>query len=796
MDNSKEKKEMGVITPPNIEELVNMFYLEKMGKYNEILKDFNTYYNSNISSHFKILTYFIDEELSVYDFENIDLNVKFDTIKKTVQRLSKDNLISEVRLHNKTKYYRINESGKEYIKNHINKDFIEKSNYIINNIRINRNHKIKEAQESPEFSKERVMEVMELLDSRDNIEQFVRDGFFVFDLMEILEIDTELGEFIISDFTSAYSLFKTCLKDKIPEISKYKDNCENIKFINLDKIKTQQYNIASIPKKSNEFINTKGILLKRNTQIKEEVTKLYYLCTNPSCPFSEENLKVSGGKIKSCPKCKSSVDLVDRKIKRFVDLEIKDIDNDTSLKVKAYDNLIEGVCNLKIGEEISVNGFIKLIETKNQSTNEVILNRMMILNNFKSSSNSVYLNKEEEEEVVKKLEELKNNNILIKDYLLEHMRVLYPFHPQNILDLYLIPQILKYDSLNENIIHILGIGGPNTYKTSFLKYFSYIFPKPKQLLFSLLSVDKFYGGVKADGLTDVGLAMTQRGGSLIIDEIDKDTDSYEKSSNMLNQVMSDQEANKERVGASIHLKNINLRIYGLMNHHIKYKDSPEKIIQWINKNIHDSTLTRFFLINYDYFITREVKNNINKKLSINNNLDLSKENFDMKKNIIIYLRNKLIDLSQIEKKINEFLEIISNSFEDQEHLTRNIQQIRDIIVGICRLKGIDIATEQELEEAKELILYTYKTQGLTFDKYLKILNETVNNKNQEDLKITEEKTKQKELLELLDIRQSISYEDLQAELQIEKDQLNTMIEKLKKEGMIYEPRSNQLRRVE
>ena len=59
-----------------------------------------------------------------------------------------------------------------------------------------------------------------------------------------------------------------------------------------------------------------------------------------------------------------------------------------------------------------------------------------------------------------------------------------------------------------------------------------------------------------------------------------------------------------------------------------------------------------------------------------------------------------------------------------------------------------------------------------------------------------EKIKENKLLELLDLRQSISYEDLLAELQIEKDQLNTMIEKLKKEGIIYEPRTNQLRRVE
>ena len=770
-------------------------YKQELGELDEIEKDFYIYYK-NFTAKVQILFQLYNRSLSAEQLKEINFSFSVSGISKFKNDLKNEDLIEVSSKEGKKEYITLNFKGIDFLKNYIFREFVNKSNYILNNIRLNRNSKIKKQQENPEFTKQKVIEVMNLLETKNNVEDFVRNGFFVFDLLEILEVDIELGEYIISNFNEAYSLFKSCLKEKIPEISKYKDNCENIKFINLDKIRTQQYNISSIPKKSNEFINTKGILLKRNPQIKEEVTRLYYLCTNPSCPFSEENLKVSGGKIKSCPKCKSSVDLIDRKIKRFVDLEIKDTENDTSIKVKGYDNLIEEVCNLKIGEEISVNGNIELMEIKNQNTNEIILNRLFILNNFKSSANSVYLNKEEEEEVIKKLEELKSNNISIKDYLLDYMYELYPYHPREVFDLYLLPQVLKFDLRNEDIIHILAIGSPNTYKTSFLKYMSNIFPKPKEVLFRQLSVDKFYGGVKADGLTDVGIAMTQRGGTLIIDEIDKDPDSYDKSSNMLNQVMSDQEASKERVGASIHLKNINLRVYGVMNHNLKYKESSDKVIQWINKNIHDSTLTRFFLIDFDYFITDEAKKDVINKMSSNNHKVISNEEYEMKKNIIIHLRKKEIDLSNIQEDIKTFLYAVFNSFKDKEHLTRNVQQIKNLVIGICRLKGIDIATKQELEEAKELINFTYKSQGLTFDKYLKILNETVDNKNQEDLRIIEEKTKQKELLELLDLRQSISYEDLEAELQIEKEQLNTIIEKLKKEGIIYEPRTNQLRRVE
>lgn len=782
----------------DIDSLINLIYLDKMGDIKEVKKDFILFYEANTSLNFKILTFFHTKELCAYDLENHNESINFDTIKKTIQRLSKDGYIKESKLVDRKKYYVISENGIIYLKNYLNKEFVNKSDYIINNIRINRSHKVKEDQQQKEFTKNKIIEVMNLLESKNQVEDFVRNGFFTFDLLEILEVDLELGEYIISDFTNAYSLFKQCLRDRISEISKYKENIENIKFINLDKIRTQQYNISSIPKKSHEFINTKGILLKRNPQIREEVTKMYYLCTNPSCPHSEDKIKSIGAKLKTCPKCKSPVDLVDRKIKRFVDLEIKDTENDTSIKIKAYDNLIEEVCNLKIGEEISVNGYITTLETQNTTTKEIILNRVFILNNFKSSANSVYLNNEEEEEVIKKIEELKNNNISIKDYLLDYMKELYPYHPQEVFDLYLIPQILKFDLRNEDIIHVLSIGSPNTYKTSFLKYMSNIFPKPKEVLFRQLSVDKFYGGVKADGLTDVGIAMTQRGGSLIIDEIDKDPDSYDKSSNMLNQVMSDQEASKERVGASIYLKNVNIRIYGVMNHNLKYKESSERIIQWINKNIHDSTLTRFFLIDFDSFVKEEAKKDVIDKMSSNNHKIISEEEYEMKKNIIIHLRKKEIDLSLIQEEIRTFLYAIFNSFKDKEHLTRNVQQVKNLVIGICRLKGVDTATMEELEEAKKLINFTYQSQGICLDKFVKNLEMSIDNKTTFDIvkdcsssilsHLKENEDKGVSTTNINEIKKVFS------ELFTE-DTIDKSLAQLKHERVIFEPRKNEWRKI-
>jgi len=764
-------------------------YNERLGDLEFIKKEFYKNYNL-FNAKSEILLQLYDNNLSTEDLKEINFNFSIKGLSKIKSDLKQDNYIIVSNKEGKKEYYTISEEGIQYLKQYITKEFINKNNYILENIRLNRKDKINSKKDSPEFTKERIQNVMELLDSRNSIEDFINNGFFVFDILEILELDIELGEYIINNFSEAYKVFKICLKDSIPEISKVKDNFENIKFINIDKIITQQYKISDIPKKTDEFINTKGILLKRNPQIREEVTKFYYLCDNPSCPFNEEKLTATS-KIKACPKCKSSLDLIDRKIKKVIDLEIKDSENDTSLKIKAYDNLINEVCNLKIGEEISVNGSINLLEMKNQNSNEVFLNRQMILNNLKSSANSVYLTKEEEDEVKKQLDYLDKNNISYKDYLLDYIYQLYPYHPKELFDLYLLPQLLKHDVLGEDIIHILSIGSPNTYKTSFLKFLSEIFPKQKNIQFRQLSVDKFYGGVKADGLTDVGIAMTQRNGSLIIDEIDKDPDGYEKSSNMLNQVMTEQEASKERVGASIHLKNVDMRIYGVMNHNNRYK-SEGKTIQWIHKNMHESTLTRFFLIDFDGFINNKIKENIIEKMATNNSKILKDYDFEIRKKIIIYLRKQEVNLEPIKEDISTFLKTIFKAFQNYEHLTRNIQQVKNIIIGLCRLKGIEEATKEEFEEAVKLIKWTYETQGLDLFNNLKQLDNSINRNNYfDDIKycceqiikeIDNDNTNTKEIQKVLSESFSI-------------DLINTSIDKLKQEGMIFEPRRNEIRRV-
>jgi len=779
LETSKKQRDKEV-TSNNFFDII---YNSNLGDYNEFVKQFNFFIDNNSSIKNNVLLQLYNNMYCAEDLEEI-LNANVQTIRKTLKRLFEESLISIEKTEEKTKYYSLNENGISCLKNYFNKEFVSKNNYILNNIRISR----KESVENIEM-KELINNVFDFLETKPDYQDFLKNGFFTFDLIEILELELQLGEFIIENFFEAKALFIIALKDRIPEISKIKFHIENIKFLGLEKIKTQNYKISSIPKRDNSFISINGLLVKKDNKIKEQIIRVDYLCTNPSCPYSENKLKVpqtnGKNKLKSCPKCKSPVDVIDTKIKLVQYLEVKDIEDDSSIKIKAYDNLIQELSKVKVGEELTLNGHIESIENDNYKNDSPTFDRVFILNNFKSSSGSINLDEEDIEEIQKELKNIENRNPNLYDFLVEPIKKMYPLHPDELIKFCLIPQFLNFNKNVENIYHVLAIGSPNTYKTSFFETIGEISPKTKSIDFSMLSVDKFYGGVKADGLTDVGLAMSLRDGSLIIDEIDKDKDSYSKSASMLNELLSKQTATKERVGASIFLKDVNMRVYGVMNNNKDYED-----LKFILKNINESTVTRFFIINFDYFVNEEIKENISEQMLLNNSNPLLDFDLSIRKKIITYQRNLQIDISEIHQPLLQFNKDIRKITNSKEHLTRNIQQIKNIIVGLCRMKNKLKATIEDFEEAKHLIQWTFKTQDSTLDEHIKKIDKlSLENSFNNDFGDCKNK-----VLEYFKNKEELNLNDLMLEFKgFEKDLLLKVINKLKKDGLIFEPKKDLVR---
>ena len=210
-------------------------------------------------------------------------------------------------------------------------------------------------------------------------------------------------------------------------------------------------------------------------------------------------------------------------------------------------------------------------------------------------------------------------------------------------------------------------------------------------------------------MTDIGIVMKLRGGSLILDECDKDEDSYLKGSHMLNEVLGSQTATKEKIGVSIKIQNTNIRICGIMN-----PDPTKKLnaIEWACKNFHESTINRFFLINFDYFMNKEIENKIDRNAIEGNLIKVNNFDLEIRKKLILYLREIKVDTNEII----EDLVLFQKNFKKlpllyPESTTRNIRNLKNMVVAICRLEGKNKADKTDLKKAINILVWTLKTKG-------------------------------------------------------------------------------------
>lgn len=771
----------------SVELFEKLVYKEEYGDRETVEKDFINFIKV---APFKIQILFAlwDRECSSSELEEFEFSFAFSGFPAVRYSMKQDDLIEVSKKEGKKEFYIISGYGKNYLKEYIAKNFITKNHFIIENIKLSRKKRNGEFVAETDSIKELIKKSFAYLESIPQIKNYIMEGHFVFDISEFVE--PELLDFMFENFEEAKAIFQTILEQFVDDKEHFNQIKDNIKFVGLEKFTTQYYKIANIPKDTKEFLHTTGLLVHKSSKIKEEVFKHHFLCVNPECKWAEQKLSAPD-MVKVCPQCKSPLELIDRTIKSCLTLEIRDMESDSILKVKVYDNLIREFSEVKVGEELDIFGHMDYLQEQKQPHQKITFERCFILNNFKLSNNSVTLTKEERKEIEQEIKKIIDAEGDLRPFLFEPIKKMYPKHPDNLFTMTAIPQVLNFNSMVEDIVHLLFIGSPNTYKTSFVSSMGKIFPKMKKIQLRQLSIDKFYGGVKGDGLTDVGIAMTQRDGALIIDEIDKDVDSYEKSSNMLNEVMTEQTATKERVGASIFLKDVNMRIYGILNHDALYKDEP---LKWILKKVHESTLTRFFLIDFDDFITQEIRNEIiENSVKIKSN-PLDDYDFDLRKKIIVYLRKAQVDLSPIESQLIHYLKAVNQLSLNYEHTTRNIQQIKNIVVALCRLKGKSVASIDELDEAKELISWTFKTQKITLDQYVhNISKETI-----EQHTIRESNSCYSAVRKLFKDTDSVwTYDEIYSKLkQFDKKEIDKILQRLKDSSIIFEPIKNQLRCLE
>ncbi|MFW5895731.1 MAG: hypothetical protein ACOCT9_03195 [archaeon] len=670
-------------------------------------------------SETRFLQFIYSRELCKEDFENINLGFKYSNFDTYRKRLKDKNLIRVSRLEDKKEYLVLTNIGIETLKKYIKTDFIDVNDYVLENIREHRKQKEEISLDKEKNLNILIKEVFSLLNNKPNIQRAIQKGGFEFDLDEIGKLNPIVLDNILENFEETLELFKNSIEEylSIEDKNMFHKIRDNIKFNKLDNYKTQIYRIHKIPKQNKEFIAVKGLLTKKNSKLKDEVYNIFYMCSNPTCEYNQDYIRTGGQEIKACPKCKSPVEEMYKEMKSCLNLELSDLETESSINVKAYDSIKDELNKVKVGEEITIYGHINYIKDKSYTKeleDKSAYDRVLVVNNFYENNNADSLREEDKKEVEDVFRRINDTGKTIEEYLLEPFEGQFPY-PNELNRMILIPQFQKYSEA-EDIIHTLLVGSSGCGKSTYIRNLCKIFPKSHQIEMKQLSEAKFYGGVKNDKITDLGICMKQKEGTLVLDEVDKDEDSYYKGSHMLNEVLGSQTATKEKVGVSIKLTNINLRVIGIMN------PDPEKILdtmKWVNKNFHDSTVNRFFIINLDYFFNNEIENQIDKNYFEGNLKKIDEYRLEERKKVILYLRNIDVDCSDIiDDMVNfqkGFKKLPLNYFEST---TRNIRHLKNIVIGTCKLKGKKKAEFEDLEEAKNLLTWTLKTKGEDLTSFL------------------------------------------------------------------------------
>lgn len=687
----------------------DFIYDSRYGKEDILREEYNKFF-LNCKTEVKFLSFLYEKELCKDDFIGIDIGTSFNNFNLVRKRAKDKNFIQVSKLEGKKEYFVISNIGKEYLKNFYEKEFISINNYILENFKSYKKEKNKLNNDSDEHLKQLILEVFNYLKNKPDIHRAILKGSFEFDINEIMETNILVGEALIENFEETIEIFKDALEDFLYDDKEYFETIkDNIKFKGLETIKSQNYLIHTLPKQNKEFLCFKGVLSKKESKIKDEIFSLHYLCTNSSCIYSDDKIKTPT-LLSTCPKCKSAVEQVDEIIKSCLNLEISDLETESSIRVKVYDKLKDEFQYVRVGEELTLFGNINLLMNKNKNNDvqdKMSYERVFILNNFFQNSNISTLKAKDLEDIERKLLEIKNKNLTIKEYLLRPFKGQFPY-PDELNDFMLLPQVLKYTQA-EDIVHPLLIGSSGCGKSTYIKTMSKIFPRTQDIELKQVSEAKFYGGVRNDKMTDLGLVMKLRGGFLILDESDKDEASFWKGSNMLNEVLGSQTATKEKIGVSIRIPCTNLRICAIMN-----PDPQRKLntVEWACKVFHESTINRFFLIDFDYFMTKAMENKIDRNAIEGNLLKVNDYDLEIRKKIILYLRELPIDTSEVIEELVLFQkEFKKMPLLFPESTTRNIRNLKNIVIGICRLKGISKATNIELKEAIHLLVWTLKTKG-------------------------------------------------------------------------------------
>jgi DNA replicative helicase MCM subunit Mcm2 (Cdc46/Mcm family) len=671
-----------------------------------ITKEFKEFYNLRTQSE-KVLFYFKHQAIC----SNVEIQEVFENIipqtNVMTHRLCQQGYLTEYGRDNKVLSYNITDEGTNIVNKKITM-FLDRCYLYQEYIRSKRKTSIEgKLSDDREIVKKFTNAFIEL-----NL-QLSDDNKIIIDLKKLAEFDYELVEYIYSNVKESMKIIIVYFKDQYPLIKSL--NVYDIKFLNAH---TSEFNpISRINREYKGMIFTKGLITSKKEMIKSKIMLIEYLCTNSSCRYAQESIKTDLVGLKTCPMCKSPVEIMKEYKINMLETKITDVDSGISFPIYVHGDIASEFSYLGLGDEIEVVGHLepKMVEIggKEPKNNQVI-EMVIVISSFSKTDYVHELCKEDNHEV----------ELILSRYKEPKEFLMIPFDDyienDKIKELFLLQQMTKHDEiLREAPVNIAMMGEPGIGKNELIKICEEYFPNCDTVAGADITDAGFKGTVNREtGIKEIGLAKKCQNGTIFFNEFDKfvksNMNGKKGASQLLNTSITEQEIRLNKAGIRMRMKNLDLR------HNIFFNPLDEKIIE--TKSLYDqmsaildkSLLSRMLPVYIG-------KDNARSKKVFQLMLQNKKRNTDFNvhiyKLVIKYLRAKPIFITA--KAEEHLTKIFNNLLERDVYGVISIERIGKMLIqlskAICRLRNHNECLPSHIKEAYDIYLHCLKTVGITLE---------------------------------------------------------------------------------
>ncbi len=674
---------------------------------------------------------------------------------------------------------------------------------------------------------------MELLDSKTLMKKFhlffeeykraeirksINEGkpTLLVSFFDISEYDIELGDHILAHPEDSIRIMEETLKQ----------------FYEDEPLETMRVRLTSLP--STEKLMIRDIrsehlgklimiegLVRRKTDVRPRLKYLEYLCTNPSCSFSEDKLKIpqteeKAKTLKACPKCKSGVELVN---KDLVDSQIlvleerpehlkNSSDQPKRINVILQDDLVSPFKESKTnpGSNVYVIGIVREIPIQTRTGSDSINYDLIVEGNFidltEDDISEIKWTKEDEKQIRELAAKDDVEEILVKNTA---------------------PSIYGYNRIKESIllqqfggsggtkgdgvrtrgdIHILLIGDPGAAKSQMLKAATRIAPKSSFVSGKSATGAGLVASVMKDEITkgwalEAGAMVLASGGLCAIDEMDKMSD---EDTSAMHEALEQQTVSVAKANIRATLR-CETTVLGAANPKMGRFDPYGDIGKQIN--FPPALISRFDLI----FILRDIPDKKRDDLIADHILQTHRDKTKsiaeldvefMRKYIAYARQTKPILTKEAIEKIKEFYVSMRNAAGDEENEVKSVPITARQLEAIVRLSEayakVKLDSKVRVEYAQkaiDLLLYCLQKIGIdpkTGELDIDRITTGVTASTRNQYKVVQQ------IIDRLETEMpEITFDAIAEEAEkqnLKRGEVMKVLEKLKNEGVIFEPRKN------